>query len=121
MTSCEIIVRRASRADLDAFSPGRNRPTVKAWVGEVDGRIVGLGGLALSNGRWIAFCDLADEARPHKRAIVRAGRDVIAEARRAGHTFLYAEADASQPMAKRWLESLGFRPDQKTGMFKWQA
>jgi hypothetical protein len=116
-----VVVRRATSAELAALAPGDARPTMKAWVGTVDGRIVGFGGLAFKHGRWIAFCDLSEYARPHRRAIVRAGRSVIAEARRAGHRFVYAHADGDEPMARRWLESLGFQPDSKTGLYRWQA
>jgi len=96
-------------------------PTVKAWVIDVDGRVVGMGGLAFSRGRWIAFCDLTDEGRHYKRAIVKAGRAVMQEAGRAGHQFIYAEADPDEPMADRWLRRNGFRPDQSTRIYRWQA
>ena len=119
--SGKVIVRQAALEDIEAFVGDGEWLTMKAWVGEIDGRIVGLGGLAYRHGRWIAFCELSDEARPHKRAIVRAGRAAIDAARRAGHPFIYAEADESEPMATRWLESLGFRADPKTGLFRWQA
>lgn len=97
------------------------RPTVKAWIGEVDGRIIGMGGLAFVDGRWIAFCDLTDEARPYKVSIVKAGRAVMEEARRAGHKFIYAETDDKEPMAKRWLESLGYQPQQEKGIYRCQV
>jgi len=127
MTSSEVVVRRATPAEIAALAPGDDRPTMKAWVGVIPGaspgteRIVGFGGLAFRQGRWIAFCELSDEARRHKRAIVRAGRDVMDAARRDGHCFVYAQADADEPMARRWLESLGFQPDNKTGLYRWQA
>jgi len=117
----KAIVRRATRADIEAFLPVTDRPTVKAWVVDVDGRIVGMGGLALGQGRWIRFCDLSEEGRHYKRAIVKAGRAVMEEARRAGHRFIYAEADADEPMARRWLTRNGFRPDQTTRIYRWQA
>jgi hypothetical protein len=121
MTSSEGVVRRATPAELEVLAPADGRPTIKAWVGEVDSRIVGFGGLAFKQGRWIAFCELSKEARRHKRAIVRAGRRVMGEARRAGHPFVYAQADRNEPTARRWLESLGFQPDKKTGLYRWQA
>ena len=120
MTRSKVTLRPATAADIATFSSGPELPTVKAWIGEIDGRIVGFGGFALVNHRWIAFCELSEEGRCHKRAIVRAGRHVLGEARRAGHRFIYAKADSSEPMATRWLASLGFRPDAKTGLFRWQ-
>lgn len=95
---------------------------MKAWVGEVDGKIVGMGGLALSHGRWFAFCDLKDEARKYKMAIVRAGRDIMADARSMGIPFVYAEADVDEPMAMKWMRSLGFEIDERSGfLMKWRA
>lgn len=120
-------MRRATPAEIAALAPGADRPTMKAWVGVISGSspgtgsIVGVGGLAFKQGRWIAFCDLTEDARRCKRAIVRAGRGVIDEAHRAGHRFVYAQADGNEPMARRWLESLGFQPDTKTGLYRWQA
>jgi hypothetical protein len=116
-----VVVRRATPAEIAALAPSDDRPTVKAWVGELDGRIVGFGGLAFKQGRWIAFCELSEDARHYKRAIVTAGRGVIDEARRVGHRFVYARADDNESMARRWLESLGFQPDKKTGLYRWQA
>lgn len=121
MTSCKAIVRRATAAELETLAPGDKRPTMTAWVGEVDGTIVGFGGLAYWRGRWIAFFEVSDAGRRHKRAIVRAGRMVLSEVRRAGYRFVYAAANAHEPMARRWLESLGFQPDSKTGLHRWQA
>ena len=121
MARSDVVLRRATTADIAARPSKSETPTMKAWVGEIDGRIVGFGGFARINSRWMAFCELSDEARKHKRAIVRAGRQVIDEARRGGHTFIYAKADEDEPMAKRWLASLGFQPDTKTGLFRWQA
>jgi hypothetical protein len=127
MTSSEVVVRRATPAEVAVLAPGNERPTMKAWVGAIPGsspeseRIVGFGGLAFSRGRWIAFCELSNEARRYKRAIIRAGRNVLDAARRDGHSFVYAQADADEPMARRWLESLGFQPDKKTGLDRWQA
>jgi len=116
-----VTVRRATADELAALAPSNDRPTIKAWVGVVGGQIVGIGGLAFRNGRWIAFCDLTDKARRHKRAIVAAGSAVMHEARWAGHRFVYAQPDPNEPIAGRWLESLGFQLDKKTGLYRWQA
>lgn len=94
---------------------------MRAWVGEIDGRIIGMGGIASSHGRWFAFCDLKDEARKYKRAIVKAARTVMADARQMDVAFVYAEADPEEPMSVRWLQSLGFERDERTGfLMRWQ-
>jgi hypothetical protein len=122
MKRSEPIARPATREDIDAFFGPRAKPTMKAWVGELDGKPIGIGGLALVEGRWIAFCDLTPEARRYKRVIVRTAKLIMEEASRSGIRFVYAEADTEEPMALRWLGSLGFEPDERSGrLFRWEA
>jgi N-acetylglutamate synthase-like GNAT family acetyltransferase len=114
-------VRPATREDIEAFSDLPMKPTLRAWVGEVDGRIIALGGFALANGRWFGFCDLKDEARQYKMTIARAGKRIIAEAKKQGIKFVYAEADRDEPGAVRWLSSLGFSIDPRTTfLYRWR-
>lgn len=113
-------VRRATRADIEAFSSVPHKPTMMAWAGEVGDKIVALGGLAFSNGRWVAFCDLDPEARKYKMTIARTAKRVFEEAERLGIRFIYADMDVSEPTAERWLESLGFRPDPRAPqLYRW--
>jgi hypothetical protein len=117
-----LIIRPATRADVEAFATVRNWPSMVAVAGEIDGRVVLLGGLGYSRGRWFAFCDIADEARPHKIAIGRAAKRIFAKAKEQGIRFIYAEADPDEPGAVRWLTSLGFRPDPRSGyLYRWES
>lgn len=115
------VIRPATREDVDQFSPGHAKPTVRAFVGEVDGKIIGIGGLARVDGRWFAFCDLSPAARAYKLSIVRLGRRIMADARKMGLAFVYAEPDLTEPNAKRWLASLGFEPTESPRLWKWQG
>ena len=117
----KVIIRPATRADIEAFSDLPNKPTVRAYVGEVDGKIVGMGGLARNKGRWIAFCDLTPEAREYKVTIVKTAKRIMEDAKKAGHRFVYAQPDLNEPNAVRWLTSLGFEPDQRSGgiLYRW--
>lgn len=115
-------VRPATRDDIEAFSDLPDKPTLRAWAGEVDGKIVALGGFAFSHGRWFGFVDLTDEARKHKFTIARAAKMVLSEAKRQGIKFIYAEADPNEPGARRWLASLGFTVDPRTlYLYRWRA
>ena len=116
------ILRRATREDIEKFSPLPNKPTILAWVGELDGEIIGIGGLAYSKGRWFAFCDLKEEARKHKMTIARAARKTMNEARNLGIRFVYADMDKNEPMARKWFERLGFEPDPRSGyLYRWRG
>lgn len=117
-----MIVRRATREDIEAYSELPSNPTTLAWVGEIDGRIVGLAGLARVNGRWMAFCDLEDEARPFKTTIARQAIRIFREAREKGIRYIYAEANPNELGAVKWITSLGFEPDKRTPQYyRWKA
>jgi hypothetical protein len=114
------VIRPASRDDIEAFSPVRNKPTVRAVCMEIDGRIVGLAGVALVNGRWFAFVDLKDEARAHKMLIARTAIRFLSELRRDGVRYVYAEADPTEIGAVRWMTSLGFEIDPRSDyLYRW--
>jgi len=117
-----LIVRRATAEDLARFSDMANKPTTLAWVGELEGRIIALGGLARVNSRWFAFCDLTAEARPFKMAMMRTAKRVMAEAKRQGFKFVYAQIDHNEPGSVAWITSLGFELDPRSGeLYRWSG
>lgn len=118
----KVIIRPASREDIDAFSSIENKPTAKAYAADLDGKIIALGGLALFKGRYFAFCDLTPEARRYKVLLAKTARRLFAEARRNGVKFIYAEADTNEPHAIAWLHSLGFELDPRSQtLYRWSA
>ena len=119
----KLVVRPATAEDIATFSGNLpNRPTVRAVVGEIDGRIVGMGGFARTNARWIAFCDLTPEVRPYKMTIMRTALRLLCEARRDGIRFVYADADLNEPRSLAWLARLGFEPDPRSGtLYRWSS
>jgi RimJ/RimL family protein N-acetyltransferase len=115
-----VKVRHASREDIDTFSSMANKPTILGWVGEIDGKIVAIGGLAFTKGRWFGFLDLKDEARPFKMTIARNAIRVLCEAERLGIKYIYAEADKRETGSERWLKRLGFELDPRTAnLYRW--
>lgn len=116
-----LTVRRATAEDIAAFSDMTEKPTIIGWVGEVDGRIIGLGGFARGGARWVAFADLTEEARPYRMTIARTAIRAMQEAKRLGFRFVYAAKDDSEPTAEKWLKSLGFSLDPKSNtLFRWR-
>lgn len=122
MKKSNVIIRPATSEDIDRFSPLRNKPSIKAWVAELDGKLIGLGGVALYGGRWYAFLDLEEEMRPYKMTLMRAAKRFFAEMRLQGVKFVYAEADLEESNAPRWLGSLGFSVDPRSGyLYRWRS
>ena len=117
-----IIVREATRADIASFSAISDIPTVRAIVGEIDGKIVALAGIALGKGRWFAFCDLCEDVRPYKMTIARTAIRFLDECRRDGIRFIYAQASLVEPGAISWLTRLGFTLDPRSQqLYRWSA
>jgi hypothetical protein len=112
-----LIVRPATSEDIVAFSDLSEPFTAKALVGEIDGRIVGMGGIALIKGRWYAFADFTEEARPYKMTIMRAAKRVMDDVRRSSIRFVYTVADPTEARSVAWLKSLGFEVDPRSMTF----
>lgn len=117
-----LIVRPATKEDIETFAPDREKPSIRAWVGDLDGEIIALGGVAFTKGRWFAFLDLTERARPYKMTLARAALRFFAEMRKDGIRYIYAEADLDEPTSLRWLTSLGFTLDPRTlHLYRWSA
>jgi hypothetical protein len=118
----KIVVRPATREDIEAFSDIAAKVTIRAFVAVRDGEILGLGGIARHRGRWFGFVDLEPELRPHKMLIMRAAKRFLAAARRDGIQYIYAEVSPEEPRALAWLTSLGFEFDQRSmHYYRWSG
>ena len=126
----KVTVRDANQQDIAAFATpaGVVAPTIKGWVGEVDGERVALGGFALVGGRHIAFLDVTEEGRAllksslHvRKALISTARMAMREARKQGIRFAYAEAEMRFPLADKMLERIGFQPDHRSAnLYRWK-
>ena len=114
-----MIVRPATAEDIKHYSDAG--PTFKAWVGEVDGKVVGLSGLVRIQGRWFIFCDLSEEAKKYKITIARNAHRVMNEARKMGIRYVYARIDPGEPRAIAWIATLGFEPDPRSNLYRWRG
>lgn len=125
----KVTVREANKDDILAFALPANvaAPTLRGWVGEVDGKRVALGGFALARGRWIGFVDVTEEGRGLlknnmyvRAAFVGTAIKGLREARKMGIRYLYADADMRFPRADELLEKLGFHIDPRTNvLYRW--
>lgn len=114
-----LVVRRATKADIDAFGDLPHSPTMRAWCGDLDGEIIGIGGFYFHKGRWVGFCDLKEEASRYKVAFIKTARLAMNEMKRSGHRIIYAQVDENYPLAHKWVGALGFKKT-KSGVWRWR-
>lgn len=119
------IVRRARKGDLERFFGDEgmeNSPSVRAWVGEKDGKVIVLGGIARGgDGRWYGFFDIKDAARCYDVLIARWARDGLKEFKEQGVKYIYATQDLSEKTAGKWLKKLGFHVDPRSKLlYRWK-
>jgi hypothetical protein len=125
----QIVSRRATREDIIGFSSVIKWPTAKAWVAEMDGEVLALGGFALCKGRWIGFLDFTKNGRDvlnrnvcAQVKLLRVVKDSLQEAKEQGVKFIYADAATEEhPRAAEFLERFGFHIDPRSQAFyRWK-
>ena len=84
--------------------------TVRGLVGELNGKILGFGGVAHNpDGLPVAFFDMKDEARPYKKAIVQGARELLKLIDTLAPGLpIAATANSNEKNAPRFLARLGF-------------
>lgn len=118
----KITVRPATRADIEVFAGRSNNETIRGFVGELNGKVIAIGGLAQVKGRQYAFIDLHDEVRNYKMHIMRAAIRLLQDASDRGVRFIYAQADQEEPKSDAWLKRLGFEPDPRSEtLYRWRS
>ena len=83
-------------------------PPVTVWasVAELDGRVVGIGGIAYIGEKPVLFSRIKDELRPYRKFIVQAARDL---ARMAASVKAVAVASKTEALSCRLLARLGMQ------------
>lgn len=107
--------RPATDADIAAFYGKPHSRTMRAWVMELAGRPIALGGVAYHRGRpWDMFSDIRPEAKKYPLAIVKAARSVL----RSLNCPVVTMAGEEHAHSERLLLMLGFKALGHRG-FRW--
>ena len=109
MTARDVEFVPATRDLVTAFYGYVPQPTIQAHVAVLDGRVVGVAGIAFESGGPMLFSDPAPEMRARRRDMVRAVRFLEAQAK-GFKGRLFAIAKVGEPAAPRLLKRLGFVP-----------
>lgn len=116
------VIRPTTQADIDAFMEEPLPCRIQAVTIEVEGRILGIGGIAyLPNGVIGMFSEITDELREkYPIALHKSGMMMMEKVRALGPRTVKAIGDTdASPAAERWLKWFGFSKTED-GMFQWQ-
>ncbi len=106
-----ILTRPARHEDVAALHPEVVGVSYRAWVAELDGKPVGVIGLALTRPRACLFCGFGEDLRPHLKSmpILRLLKKVQGLVEQRGLP-VYALRDENEDKAPAILKRLGFEP-----------
>lgn len=109
-TSEKIVIRPATRADIDAMIDEKLPWRVRAWAVEKGDELLGIGGFAYQpNDTIAAFVLKKPGAEKYAVSLHRAGLMAMREAKRLGYRRIVALAEQTNEAAERWLIRLGFK------------
>jgi hypothetical protein len=106
-----VLIRGATRADIEKFFPEYTAVSFRAWVGEVDGVARGIAGIAYTRPYPTLFSNFEEEYRAHlesfavRRLILKLGQIVRAEP-----VTVLAFSDPDEEKSPALLQKLGFSP-----------
>lgn len=99
-------LRPATAADIAAFTNGEMKMTCRAIVADLDGDILGMGGVYYTGSHVIAFSDFKDKMRKYPFTMARAVKIIM---NIVGNKPCLAVADARHEGSDKLLEKIGFK------------
>ncbi len=114
--SSKATLRRATAADAEAYYGASPLFSFRGFVAEVDGELAGIFGVYYQDGLPVAFSEMRDAMRPHKKAIAKACRMLMQFLNQLGGP-VYAFASPTEPTSGYLLAKLGFKPTGEMGPY----
>jgi len=104
-----MMIRAATADDAKAYW-GKNPPvSMRGYVAEHEGKVMGIAGLAYGPHQIIAFADMAEGGQKYPMAIMRITK-LVKGLLNETKAPVYCNADVSLPNSKKFLEHVGFKP-----------
>ena len=119
--SGDFTLRNIRREDVERFHE-KPIPSLKGIAWELDGKLVGIAGIAYYGQFIMAFSDIADAMRPHLKTITTA-RGIMACRKlfNACIAPVFAQRNKDEPTSAAMLERLGFvQLEENEEFYEWQ-
>lgn len=116
MTKSEFTIRNATQQDVEDWFGERPRFAVRAVVGELDGKVIAIGGVYREQRAMVGIAGLKPEMRSRKKDIVRmvkAGLNIL-----QNYNTVVALPDKNEPTADAFIRHLGFERTSE-GIYTW--
>ena len=97
----------ATQKYVEQFYGKKPIRSVRAVVGLLDGKVVGIAGVFLDKNNVVAFSEMREEARRYKKAILKAGYMVYEIMQ--NYNVVFAVANPQEPGARRLMDRFGFK------------
>ena len=113
-----ITVRPLTSWDILNWYGSSRKETIKGYAAEMNGKLIGIGGVAFHPNYAEAFSEIKPEFMQNKKALVKAAKKVRELFKGLGYPIL-AVPDDSHPNAAKFLEYLGF--EEHEGVYIWRG
>lgn len=107
MTKDRVILRPATKQDVESFYGDRPLLTVRAIVAELDGDVVAIAGFAMHQGLNLAFSDLRENTNASRVMIVKYAKKMAHWMRDTGLP-IYVTENPQRSNSHRFLSLMGF-------------
>ena len=106
MTKSDFKIRPATQKDVEDWYGKTPLLSMRAIAGELEGKVVAIGGVYRDKGAIVGIAGLKEEMRPRLRDIarmVKEGKKIIQD-----YPVVVAFADKNEPTADSFIRHLGF-------------
>lgn len=111
-------IRPATATDFLAFFGHPPKNTIKAIVVDIDGKVIGMGGIERHRGFYVAFSDISDDLRARKVVLMKAARAVIDLVKQCPLPVVTIQ-NTEEKTSRNFLTHLGFVPTEEPEVFLW--
>ena len=120
MANDRVEIRPAKRQDVKEFYGNKMRDTCRAWSAFYDGKLVAIGGVAITSNIVVVFMEMRIDQEVPKITIWRGTLEIWSKIKDLGYSVLYAVVDPEQKTAPAYLSRLGFE-HIRGNIYKWQT